>query len=156
MLWTMRKDRLLLLVQQFVKFGIVGIINNAISLAVYYSVIYFNSELYLVGNALGFLVSTLNAYLLNSKFVFRPKERKVFSKVQLVKTYAMYTFSLCISMVFLYVLVQWLSVSEKIAPICSLMVTVPLNFLLNRFWVYKEQNSSKQEDHGKQDKGDLL
>ena len=158
MLWPMRKDRLLLLVQQFVKFGIVGVINNAISLAVYYLVVHFNSELYLAGNALGFLVSTLNAYLLNSRFVFqdkdkdkdkgRNKDKKAFSIVQLWKTYAMYTFSLCISMALLYVLVQWLSVSEKIAPIYSLMITVPLNFTLNRFWVYKKSDHSKKSNEG--------
>ena len=148
MLWPMRKDRLLLLVQQFVKFGIVGVINNAISLAVYYLVVHFNSELYLAGNALGFLVSTLNAYLLNSRFVFQDKDKKAFSSVQLWKTYAMYTFSLCISMALLYVLVQWLSVSEKIAPIYSLMITVPLNFMLNRFWVYKKSAHSKKSNEG--------
>lgn len=149
MLWPMRKDRLLLLIQQFVKFGIVGVINNAISLAVYYLVVYFNSELYLAGNALGFLVSTLNAYLLNSRFVFQDKDKKTFSRVQLGKTYAMYTFSLCISMALLYMLVQWLSVSEKIAPIYSLMITVPLNFILNRFWVYKKPDHPKKANDGK-------
>lgn len=137
MLKMMRKVKLSSLLPQFIKFGVVGVLNNAISLAVYYLVIFLNPGFYLVGNALGFLVSTLNAYLLNSRFVFKGKNKKSFNKAQLGKTYATYTLSLCISTVLLYVLVQQLKISEKIAPICSLMVTVPLNFLLNRFWVYK-------------------
>ena len=119
--------------KQFVGFGIVGIFNNLICLAVYYLVIYFNASWYLFGNVLGFLVSTLNAYIMNSKFVFKAKK---FDKLNLGKTYCAYLISLGISTLLLYVLVNKLQVDARLAPIFSLMVTVPFNFILNRFWVY--------------------
>lgn len=129
----MLKDSFQKIARQFVGFGIVGIFNNLICLAVYYLVIYFNASWYLFGNVLGFLVSTLNAYIMNSKFVFKAKK---FDKRNLGKTYCAYLISLGISTLLLYVLVNKLQVDARLAPIFSLMVTVPFNFILNRFWVY--------------------
>lgn len=124
---------------QFIKFGMVGVLNNIISLAVYYAVVFFQPELYLIGNAFGFLVSTLNAYVLNSRFVFRTAEGGTGGKKTLAKTYVMYTIALAMSTGILYLLVDVLAVHEKIAPIISLMITVPFNFILSKVWVYKRK-----------------
>lgn len=124
---------------QIIKFGIVGVLNNIICLAVYYLVVLANAELYLLGNVLGFLVSTLNAYLLNSRFVFGEKEHARAQKGALYKTYAAYMLSLCVSTGLLYVLVNIMHISEGIAPLISLMITVPMNFILNKLWVYKKK-----------------
>lgn len=124
---------------QFVKFGLVGVLNNVISLIVYYMVIFFSPEIYLVGNAMGFLVSTLNAYILNSKFVFSTGQRASNAKSTLAKTYVMYTVSLIMSTGILYLLVDVLEIHEKIAPIISLMITVPFNFIVSKLWVYKRK-----------------
>ena len=123
----------------FGKFGIVGVVNNIVSLAIYYLVVSFNEKLYLLGNAMGFIVSTFCAYMLNSRFVFGSSEKKT-GKTALVKTYATYMTSLCMSTLILYVLVQRLGISERIAPIFSLMITIPFNFLMNKLWVYKARD----------------
>jgi len=122
---------------QMARFGVVGVLNNVISLAVYYLVIHFRPDWYLFGNALGFFVSTLNAYLCNSRFVFRDRGGR--SGKQLLKTYGAYTLSLGVSTLLLYLLVDILHVSSKLAPLCALMVTVPMNYLMNRFWVYRDR-----------------
>ena len=127
------------MVVQICKFGAVGVLNNIISLAVYYIVIYFNSTWYVLGNALGFLVSTLNSYLLNSRFVFRADKSDGSGGKMLGKTYVVYACSLGISTGLLFLFVQVLDISERIEPICSLMATVPFNYLMNKLWVYQEQ-----------------
>ena len=124
-------------VKQLFKFGITGVINNVISLAVYYIVIFINSSWYLFGNTLGFIVSILNAYFMNSRFVFKNKKEDK-PKKQIIKTYIVYTISLLISLLILYISVEKLNIDEKIAPFIALGVTVPLNFLANKFWIYKE------------------
>lgn len=131
------------LVTQFIKFGLVGVANNVIFLAVYYLIVLWQSNLYLVGNVVGFLVSTLNAYLLNSRFVFGKGRANGKSGQALVKTYVTYTVSLGISTGLLYLLVDQWGISEKIAPLISLMITVPLNFLLNKLWVYRTRSEEK-------------
>lgn len=128
---------------QFCKFGAVGVLNNIISLAVYYIVVFINPQLYLLGNALGFLLSTLNAYFMNSRFVFSQRKENRHQWRQMGKTYAVYTCSLLLSTLILYVLVGRLQISDKLAPLCSLMVTVPFNFMLNKFWVYRKDTSAK-------------
>jgi len=128
---------------QFCKFGLVGVLNNIIALSVYYIMVFFNSRLYLLGNALGFLISTLNAYFMNSRFVFSRQTENQRQWRQIGKTYAVYVCSLLISTLILYILVDHLQISNKLAPICSLMVTVPFNFLMNKFWVYQKENSAK-------------
>ncbi|MBR1942926.1 GtrA family protein [bacterium] len=126
-------------IKQLFKFGITGLINNGISLGVYYIVIFINAKWYLFGSVLGFLVSVLNAYFMNSKFVFKEKKEDN-SKKQIVKTYILYTLNLVLGLAILYISVEKLHISEKIAPFVSLTITVPINFLANKIWVYKEIN----------------
>lgn len=125
---------------QIVKFGVVGVSNNIICLLIYYLVVAINIKLYLLGNALGFIVSALNAYFLNSRFVFRKTTQEETPKGSLLKTYLIYMLSLCISTCMLFLLVDIIGIQEKIAPIISLMITVPLNFVLNKLWIYKKHD----------------
>ena len=107
-------------------------------------------ELYLLGNVTGFVVSTLNAYIWNSKFVF--KENTVLSKSadhmdkpltqaggRIVKTYISYAISLGLGTALLYFWVQVIEISPIVAPVVNLIITVPLNFCMNKFWVYKRR-----------------
>ena len=121
------------IIKQIFGFGIVGFLNNAICLLVYYLVIFLDSDWYLLANALGFIISTLNAYIMNSKFVFKASD---FKKKHLLKTYCTYLISFGISTLMLYILVNKINIDVGVAPILSLTVTVPFNFLMNRFWIY--------------------
>ena len=123
-------------IRQLFKFGLVGILNNIISLAVYYVVITIHQEWYLIGNVLGFLISTLNAWVMNSRFVFRPEKRT--AKDTFIRTYAAYIVSLGLSTALLYVFVERLGIDARLAPVGCLMITVPFNFLMNKFCVYKK------------------
>lgn len=88
---------------------------------------------------MGFIVSTLNAYFMNSRFVFHTENTDKRDVKVLIKTYAMYMVLLGFSTSMLYVLVEVLSVNGKIASIFSLMVTIPFNFIVSKLWVYKKK-----------------
>lgn len=136
----MKKDKLFKLALQFVKFGIVGVSNTLVSLAVYYIFLWLGWNMYL-GNALGFVMGTLNAYFWNSRFVFKKGQKEKNSSV-VIKTYLSYGFSLLLSEGLLFVWVELLSISDTVAPLINLLITVPLNFVMNKLWVYGkgEQN----------------
>ena len=119
---------------QFVKFCLVGVSNTAISLIVYYIFVLINKELYIVGNAVGFVVSVLNSYFWNSKFVFKKEDEKAKT---VVKTFVAYGTNLIIGTALLYLFVDICHLSEFIAPLINLIVTIPLNYILNKFWVMK-------------------
>lgn len=128
------------LIVQFIKFGIVGVSNTLISLAIYYVLVYFNCN-YIVANTLGFIISVLNAYYWNNKYVFKSKEKANGTKdkvKQLVKVYMSYGVTFLLSTVLLYVMVDLMHISEYIAPIINLCITVPLNFVMNKLWAFKK------------------
>jgi putative flippase GtrA len=122
--------------EQFVKFGIVGVSNTLISLLIYYIFIFINMKLYLVGSIVGFLVSVLNSYFWNNRYVFKAEKRNHVKA--LMKTYLSYGLTSLLSIGLLVILVEVLNVSEIMAPIINLAITIPLNFLLNKFWAFKE------------------
>lgn len=137
------KEKIKGLIVQFVKFGVVGVSNTLISLLVYYIFLFINSDLYLIGNAVGFTVSTFNAYFWNNRFVFK-KGKKEKNITVIVKTYLSYGFSFFVSEGLMYLLVEILNVSKRIAPIAILFVTIPLNFLLNNYG-YTEKAKEKRK-----------
>ena len=123
------KDNLI----QFFKFGLVGLSNTAVGFGIYY-ILFFCGVNYLIANVASWLVSVFNAFYWNNKYVFRSGSG--WWKT-LFRTYISYGASLLLSTLLLYVLVERLSVSPVIAPVLCLLITVPLNFLLNKFWAFK-------------------
>ena len=121
-------------VKQFAKFGIVGISNTLISLAIYYALVFLGLH-YIIAYIIAFVISVLNAYYWSRKYVFNQSKDK--SKWQLAKVYVVYGFTFLLSMGLLYLMVDFIGISELIAPIINLCVTVPLNFLLNKFWAFR-------------------
>ena len=135
------------LLKQIIGFSIVGLSNTIVSYIVYFIVIFFDKDLYLLGNTLGFIVVTFNAYFWNNKKVFSKNEAEsqTNKKAKLIKTYLSYGFSLCLSNALLHIFVQYLSVDEKIAPFLILFITYPINYLLNKFWIYKNKTTKEKE-----------
>ena len=118
---------------QFLKFCVVGLSNTVISLAVYYIILYFGAH-YVIASILSFIISVLNAYYWNYKYVFNTKSDILKS---LIKTHTSYGFSYVLSTTLLIILVEYYNISELLAPILVLVITVPLNFILNKFWAFK-------------------
>jgi putative flippase GtrA len=123
--------------KQFIKFGIVGLSNTLISLSTYYIFIFISKDLYLVGNSVGFVVSVLNSYYWNNRFVFKAENRNHIKALS--KTFLSYGITFVLGSVFLIVMVKILMVSAIIAPLFNLIITIPLNFMLNKFWAFKEK-----------------
>jgi putative flippase GtrA len=118
---------------QLIKFCLVGVTNNILSLAIYYLMVYLGSH-YFIANAVSFLLSVLWAYWLNGKFVFTGSARNARS---LVRVYVAYGLALVLSSLILYVTIDVWGISKYIAPLISIAITTPSNFVLNRQWVYR-------------------
>lgn len=122
---------------QFVKFGIVGVSNTAISLIVYYIIYWINPEWYMIGNVAGWVISVANAFFWNNRYVFKSQSEGMRQLLKRIgKTYLSYGATFLMSTAFLYVEVDILHWSAVICPIINLVLTIPLNFLLNKFWAF--------------------
>ncbi len=122
---------------QFIKFGIVGVSNTVVNLLVYYICISFGTH-YLLAYTIGFLASVGNAFFWNNKFVFKNKEENSIPRAFL-KVLASYSFSFFLSVILMSIMVELLYISSVMAPILKLVITVPINFMLNKLWAFKDK-----------------
>lgn len=161
------KNKKLAALWQFIKFGMVGAFNTVLNYLIYNFCYYvFHSGVH-IANAVGFIISVLSAFLLQSKFVFRQDEnaeKRVWWKV-LIKTYISYSFTgllltellllLWINVIdlgqYLGGVCEWLSgfgisfapqdLAASLAPLLNMVITIPLNFVINKFWAYRQKKS---------------
>lgn len=134
---------------QFVRFGIVGVSNTVLSYILYVISLLIFRKLqtlpnsgYLVAQAIAFVISVLWSFYWNSRVVFTLQEGEERSVVRaLIKTFISYSFTgLFLNSVLLILWVQILRISEFIAPIINLLVSVPLNFIINKLWAFKKKD----------------
>ena len=133
-------------VYQFIKFGIVGASNTLIAYVIYSICVYLGIH-YLLANALGFFISVLNAYYWSDRFVFKKGEGEARSAIwTLAKTYVAYgSTGLLLASILLYLYVDKLHISEYIAQLLVLVITIPLNFIINKFWSFKTKQVNEED-----------
>lgn len=107
-------------------------------MACYYVFLFIDPNLYMVGSIVGTVVSIANAFYWNDKYVFKDSQNDWKSKLKrLGKTYISYGGTSILSNVLLWVEVSFFAVSKSIAPIVNLIVTIPLNSIINKLWTFK-------------------
>ena len=123
---------------QFLKFGIIGFMNTVITYAITNGGYYFLHLHEQIANAIAFIITVFISYILNGKYVFKKDKNTSFWK-GLLKVYASYSITgLFLTALLLYIEEQLLGIPHYIATLMNLVVTVPINFLLNKFWAYKK------------------
>ena len=127
--------------KQFFKFCMVGIGNNVVSLAVYYIVLWKNSNQYMLGSILGAILSIFHGFLWSNFYVFPQRNQTIREFfLSLGKCYLSYGGTSILSNFLLLFEVSYFNISKIYAPIINLIITIPLNFLLNKIWVFCHGN----------------
>lgn len=153
---------------QFIKFGLVGVTNTLISYGVemlcYYVVFksysfnnitsFFHQYKFYVTSeeikvmtvtALAFIISVTNSYFLNSRFVFKAGSNNSSSKgIVYMKTVFCYALTGLIIAPLIKMQLVTAHIPYWFASLCALIVTIPLNFLMNKFWAYSKNQSRKE------------
>lgn len=125
---------------QFIKFGLVGVSNTLVAWICYYLFLWIDEDLYIVGSVVGGIVSIANAFYWNDKYVFKSNNNDWRSKLKrLGKTYISYGGTSLFGLLLLWLEVSFLGVSKLIAPPLNLIITIPLNFMLNRNWTFGKE-----------------
>lgn len=157
---------------QFIKFGLVGVSNTAISYGIEmlcYYVLFKNTKfigilnlLALLGistdgnnvkivitTVIAFVVSVSNSYFWNNRYVFG-SGKKSFSEhfKTYFKTFACYGITGLILSPIIKILLTKISVPFFIASLGALVITIPLNFVMNKFWAFisKPTKDEKNEN----------
>ena len=123
--------------EKFIKFAIVGFVNLFVSLIIYYILVYFSVN-YQSANIGGFITGSINGYIWNKIWVFKNSERDIAS---IIKFYLTYLSTWLLSALLLYIWIEKMKISDKIAPVINIFITTPINYLLNKYWVFKKKYS---------------
>lgn len=144
---------------QFIKFGIVGVSNTAISFGIEmlcYYVLFVNvawpdNVRIMLTSILAFAVSVTNSYFWNSCYVFHDSTCRSLSEHAraYLKTVACYGVTGLVLAPSLKMYISGLGIPFWLASLCSLIVTIPLNFLLNKFWAFRKTNHIIAKDQNK-------
>ena len=135
-------DKLKGLVIQFMKFGMVGAINTILSYGItngMYYLFHLNEQM---SNIIAFTITVFISFMLNIKFVFNVNNEKNNDTKNwiksLLKVYISYSITgLFLTAGLLYLEEQIFKIPHYIATLMNLVVTIPVNFILNKFWAYK-------------------
>ena len=119
--------------EKFIKFAIVGFGNLFISLVTYYLLVFFSIN-YQIANIGGFITGSLNGYIWNRVWVFKNSKKNLSS---IVKFYFSYLSTWLLSAILLYIWIEIFNISDKIAPIINVVITTPINYFMNKYWVFK-------------------
>lgn len=134
------KENLKKAIIQFIKFGTVGAINTVLSYAITNGAYYLLHLHEQISNIIAFVITVFISFMLNGRFVFTEnKEERNFWK-SLLKVYASYSVTgVFLTAILLYIEEELLGIPHYIATLMNLVVTIPVNFILNKFWAYKEK-----------------
>ena len=125
------------LLTQFIKFGLVGGINTVLSYAITNIGFYVLNLHEQISNVIAFVITVFISFILNKKFVFKQEEKRSFWK-SLFKVYASYSITgLFLTAILLYVEEQIFNIPHYVATLMNLIVTIPINFILNKLWAFK-------------------
>ena len=105
----------------------------------FYAALVYMGVHYSASSVASFAAGVLNSFFWNHKYVFKDDsgDRSVIRS--LIKIYAAYTLTgLILQNILLYVYVDTLNMSEYTALLFVLPITVPLNYILNKLWVFKQ------------------
>lgn len=122
---------------QFIKFGMVGVLNNVISYVIYLIMMRIGMH-YTLASIIGFTVSVFNSYYWNNKYVFVSDGTRIWWQA-FFKTYISYAGTgIVLNNILLIFWIEICGISVVIAPLINLFITIPINFLVNKFWAYRK------------------
>jgi len=114
----------------FGRFLLSGGFNTLLTYAIYLMLLHFLS--YRISFTITFIIGIVIAYVLSRYFVFA-----VPSKGRRVMMFPIiYIIQYIVSMLMVFLWVDWLQLHVVWAPLASIVITIPITFALNR-WVFK-------------------
>ncbi len=131
---------------QFIKFGLIGVSNTLVSYLLNVAVLVILAPMqvswdFVAGNIVAFVLSVLWSFYWNSRFVFVLKEGKSRSVLKtLLRTYIAYGFTgIILNNALSWVWIHFFGISKYLAPVPNLIISVPINFLMNKLWAFQDR-----------------
>lgn len=128
------------MVMQFLKFGLVGVLNTSMHYAIFFLLFSFFGLHYMMSSAIGYASGLLNSYFLNRIWTFRSRycnKKKEFAKFVFVNGV-----SLGVNLAVLKLLVVYGALQPEMAQIIAILFSMTANFAGNRFWTFNSSSGA--------------
>ncbi|EPC84308.1 hypothetical protein Lpp37_00927 [Lacticaseibacillus paracasei subsp. paracasei Lpp37] len=128
--------------KQFIGFGLVGGVNTILTYLIYLTLYQLINPTAAMG--VGYGLTSMFGLFLNDTWVFKAKDRRQLKTVA-PRYYLSYGLTFILSLVLTSFWNDFLRLPKPLAPMFALMITVPTNFLLSKFWVFREKGVAAHE-----------
>jgi putative flippase GtrA len=129
-------------VVQFVKFGIVGVSNTLLFLAIYTVLLKVFGVWYLAASAIGFTAGAVNGFLLNRRWTF---EGHVGDSLTPVRWGVVQGCGLLLNLGLVALCVEVVGMDELVGQAIAIVVVVVVTFLANRAWTFRVRHVETAE-----------
>ena len=112
-------------IQFFIKFCVVGLGSTILSYTIFFLLYSIVSIHYIVASLIGYVSGLAFGYFLNKLWTFGVKKNSV---ALALKYITVYIFSLCLSIVILYIMVDYAKIDPLISNVFVIMISTLTNF----------------------------
>lgn len=123
---------------QFVKFGMVGVSNTLVYYIVYAILVMLGTHI-VAANTIAYFISIVNSFYWNNKYVFQQENKKRSMMQAFLKCCLSYVGTYLLSTVLLLIWVDLFHISKFIGPLLTIVITTPLNFIMNKVWAFRTE-----------------
>lgn len=124
------------LIKQFFKFGVVGVVNTLITIALIWAMLHWLKVDVYKANIVGYVAGLINSFIWNRKWTFRSKESV---KSSLTKFLLIFVISYFTQLGVLYLLLHVTSLNDFVSQLVSMIIYVIMNFFLNKNYAFKNK-----------------
>lgn len=112
--------------KEFSKFILVGVTNTVVTYIIY--LLFLMLFEYNIAYGISYLSGIVISFVLNGKFVF--KASLTIGKA--LKYPLVYIVQYVINLVVLNVLIEYISINEKVAPLLVIIISIPITFIMSK------------------------
>lgn len=132
-----KKDSHQRAIHQFVKFGVIGVVNTFIDFAIYYLLTRFTGlrESIYIANVISFTIAVTFSYFANRTWTFSMAKKAGMGEA--VKFYSTAITGFLINISILFIGVHVFGFFDLFAKLIATIIVIMWNFFVNKFWVFK-------------------
>ena len=104
-----------------------------------------NNVRIVITTVIAFVISVTNSYFWNNRYVFSSGKKSFAQHIKTYfKTFACYGITGLVISPIIKILLDRISVPYFIASLGALVITIPLNFIMNKFWAFRAKNTEDE------------
>ncbi len=134
--------------KQFIKFGIVGVLNTGVQFAVFVLLFRWLNLPMLIGSGLGYLAGIVNSYFINRFWTFEVKGKR--DKREFFRFFMVNIVSMGVNLGSLKLLVEQGSLLPELAQVFAIGSSLVVNFIGNKFWTFRATEELQPEENAVQ------